>query len=189
MTTPYENEYGSWFPEEDKWFVPSFYDTYVSGTKDTIESVHKEDLAEVAKYKGVDKDRAYQRLAIRNIKETPLKYLQNIVYNFGRLVFQYPFSYGVHRPKLLLVFPANGILLGLILFCLIPTFLNWRKILYPIKFLIFITLIYLGGSTLVTAYVRMFTIIVPILIFWMAYICQHCVTINLKFSLKASNAK
>ena len=111
-----------------------------------------------------------------------MKYLQNCVYNVGRLVFHYPFSQAVQRPKVLLVFPANGIILTLMLFCLIPTFINWRKLNYGVRYMLLFTFLYLGASTMVTAYVRMFTVIVPILFFWFAMIFDKTVKINLKLN-------
>ncbi len=52
----------------------------------------------------------------------------------------------------------------------------------PVKYMLMITFLYLGASSLVTAYVRMFTIVVPIILFWIAYIVQFTIKVNLKFS-------
>jgi hypothetical protein len=67
------------------------------------------------------------------------------------------------------------------LFGLIPTFLNWRKINYAIRFMLFFALLYFGGSILGSAETRMFVVIVPILLIWIAYIIQKSMKIKLKF--------
>lgn len=180
-STPYKEEYGDWKLELKQ--GPVEMGNYnIPGSGDSLVAHHQEDYNEIYKYKGVEQDDVWKRKAIENIKKHPGKYLQNCVYNIGRLVFHYPFSQAVQRPKVLLVFPANGIILTMMLFCIIPTFKNWRKVSYPIRFMLFFTFLYLGASTLVTAYVRMFTIIVPILLFWFAYIFSKTVQVNLGFS-------
>lgn len=184
MTTPHEDEYGSWFPDKTMFNDPLFYTYYIPGTQDSIIRKHDKTFQEVYKYQGIAKDDVYHRLAIENIKNHPLKYAENVVYNFGRMFFQYPFSYGVQRAKVLMVFPLNGFLLTLILLCIIPTLWNWKRIPFHMRFLLLFAIIYLGGSLLVVAFVRMLTIVVPILIFWIAYIMQKTVTISFSFPKK-----
>jgi hypothetical protein len=181
MSNPDANEYGSWFPDQTMDKDTVFFSYYIAGCRDTIKAHHGKELAEIHKLKGLAKDDAYRNVALKNIKAHPVKYIQNIVYNSGRLLFQYPFSYGIHRPKILIVFPINGIILTFILFSLIPTLVNWKKIFYPIRFMLIFVLIYLGGSVTVVAYVRMFAIIVPILLIWIAFIFQNTINIQLKF--------
>jgi cellulose synthase/poly-beta-1,6-N-acetylglucosamine synthase-like glycosyltransferase len=153
----------------------------IPGSDDTLRAHHGKDFEEISQLRGIERDDAYKRIAINNIKSHPIKYVNNWFYNLGRLVFHYPFSYAVQRPKILLVLPMNGIVFTLILFCLIPTFINWRKVSFPVRFMLFFCFIYLGLSTIVTAYVRMFTIVVPIMLFWFAYIIQNSLVIKIKF--------
>ena len=182
-STPYKEEYGDWKLELKQ--GPVHMGNYnIPGVEDSLIAHHQKDYDEVYKYKGVEQDDAFKRIAFNNIKKHPLKYLQNCVYNAGRLVFHYPFSQALQRPKTLLILPVNGIIFTLMLFCLIPTLRNWRKLSYPIRFMLLFVFLYLGASTMVTAYVRMFTIIVPILMFWFAYIIDKTVKVNLAFSEK-----
>ena len=97
------------------------------------------------------------------------------------MLFNYPYSYTIQKPETLLRLPLNGIIAVFMLFCLIPTFINWRKIIFPVRFMLFFTLLYLGGSIFGSAETRMFTVIVPILLFWIAYIIQKSIKIKLKF--------
>ena len=131
-------------------------------------------------YTGIIQDELQKKIALQNIKSHPLKFLQNCLSNIGRLIFNYPESYTLQRPSTLLRLPINGILIVFMIFCFIPTLINWRKILFPTRFLLFLTLLYLGGSTLGSASPRMFTPIVPILLLWIAFIIERSVKINLK---------
>jgi 4-amino-4-deoxy-L-arabinose transferase-like glycosyltransferase len=181
MSTPFEGEYGDW--KEDLSLNPIIYGNYnIHGADSVLRAHHQEDFKEIYKYKGIERDDVYTRLAINNIKSHPLKYAQNIINNIGRLIFHYPFSYAIQRPKTLLVFPINGILLTLMLFSLVPTFINWRRFPVSIRFLLIFILLYLGGSALVSAILRMFTIAVPVILVWIAYVLQNTLKINLKFN-------
>jgi len=186
-STPFSNEYGDWKGDLSQG-PPDLSNYNIPGAQDTLIAHHQKDFDIINQYSGRKRDDAFKQIAINNIKTHPLKFLQNCFYNAGRLLFHYPFSQAIQRPKILLVFPINGIILTLMLFCLIPTFLNWRKISLPLKFLLIFTFLYLGMSTLVSALVRMFTIIVPILIFWFAYIFEKSVKINLRFRDVLSNS-
>ena len=181
MSTPFEGEYGDW--QGDLSQNPMLRDNFnIPGAVSYTNALHREDLNEIYKYKGVEREDVFKKLAIRNIKSHPYKFAQNIIYNTGRLVFHYPFSQTIHRPKILMIFPIHGILLTLILYSLISTCLNWRKISFSVGFLLIFALLYLGGSVIVSAYVRMFTIIVPIILTWIAFIMQNTLKIKLKFS-------
>jgi hypothetical protein len=166
MSTLREHEYGNYF---------------TPNSMDSLKLYHQKELDEINKYKGVAKDEIYKRIVIENIKSHPIKYLENCFSNIGRILFNYPYSYTFEKPTTLLRLPLNGIIVVFTLFCLIPTFMNWRKINYVIRFMLFFALLYFAGSILGSAETRMFTIIVPILLFWIAYIIQKAVKFKLKF--------
>jgi len=180
MSTPYEKEYGDWTENlNQNSTIAANYN--IHGADSVLRAHHQDDFIEINKYTGIEQDDIYKKLAIRNIKSHPIKYFKNIIYNIGRLIFHYPFSQAIEKPRNLLIFPINGALLTLMFFSLIPTIINWRQIPVYLQFLLVLTLLYLSASALVSAYVRMFTIIVPILLFWIAYIFQKTMKINLKF--------
>jgi 4-amino-4-deoxy-L-arabinose transferase-like glycosyltransferase len=186
LTAPDHNEYGNWYSdirtdkdadsqvhEDLKFFVP--------GGIDSMEAHHRADYLEINKYTGVERDDIYKKLTIRNIKAHPVKYLQNCVSNVGRMLFDYPYSFFPQKPGLLLRLPPNGIIALLGLFCLIPTIFNWRKIIYPVRYMLFFALLYLGGNVLGAADIRMFILIAPMLLLWIAYIIQKTVKVDLFF--------
>ena len=184
MSTPVNGEYGSWFPDQEMDSDSNYFTYYIPSCKDSIIHYHGKEIEAIHSLTGIDKDEAYGNFAIRNIREHPYKYIQNVIYNTSRLLFQFPSSYGIHRPKIIILFPINGFLLTIILFSMIPTYLNWRRIPFSVRFLFILAIIYLGGSILVPAQVRMFAIIVPILLAWIAFIFQNTFKINLRFKGK-----
>jgi hypothetical protein len=140
---------------------------------------------EMIKYSGIQSDDKLKEITLANIKSHPVKYLQNCFCNLGRILFNFPYSYKLQSPGTLLRIPLNGIICLLIIFSLIPTFKNWKKIKYPIRFMLFFAAIYLGGSIFASAETRMFTVIVPILLVWISYILQRTMTLNLQFKEKS----
>ena len=180
MSTPFEEEYGDFKVGME--LNPIEYGNFnIIGADSILRAHHQADYIEINKYTGIQRDDAFKRLAIQNIKSHPIKFAQNVIYNMGRLVFHFPFSQAIQRPKILMILPINGALLTLMLFSFIATILNWRRLPFSMKFLLILTLLYLGASSLVTAFVRMFTIVVPILLFWIAFVANNTLKINLKF--------
>jgi hypothetical protein len=167
MSTPYEGEYGDWFQFP---IDPVIKDNNLPETEVHLTLNHKKDFDEILNYKGIQRDDAYKRIAIKNIKSNPGKFFKNCISNVGRMFFNYPYSYTAQKNSTLARIFFNGIILVIGLFCLIPTFLNWRKIIFPIKFLLLFAAVYFGGSILASAETRMFTIIIPVLLLWIAYI-------------------
>jgi Dolichyl-phosphate-mannose-protein mannosyltransferase len=196
MSTPYQSEYGSWFPNPINQSNPIASEirkpvfeggvlnlknrsSYTPGYKDSLKSHHRKNFEEIFKFKGIERDDAYRKIAFNNIKTYPGKYIENCISNIGRILFNYPYSYTVQKPGTLIRIPLNGIIIVLMLFCIIPTLKNWKKIIFPIRFMLFFALLYLGGTIFVTAEFRMFTVIVPILLFWIAFIIQKSIKINI----------
>jgi 4-amino-4-deoxy-L-arabinose transferase-like glycosyltransferase len=202
MSTGHQDQYGSWFavpnratnfvsPEDSlkKVHESGYLNIYnrqslIPGVEDSIKLHHQSDFDEIFRYStnGVERDNAFKRIAIRNIKANPVTYVKNCFNNVGRILFNYPYSYAKQKPSTLLRLPLNSIIIVFLLFCLIPTFLNWKKVIYSVRFLMLFVLVYLGGSVLGTAETRMFSMIVPILLFWIAYTLFKTVKVDLKFN-------
>ncbi len=185
MTTPYEDEYGDWKQDLERGTV-DMGNYNVADAADSLKAHHQKDFNEINKYRGLEREDALKMISINNIKSHPLKYGKNIFYNISRMIFHYPFSYAVQRRKVLFVFPMNGVILTLVLLSLFPTVINWRRIIFPIRFMLFIVFLYLGATSLVSSETRMFALIVPVLLFWVAYIFQKCVKVKLKFNEKSN---
>jgi 4-amino-4-deoxy-L-arabinose transferase-like glycosyltransferase len=196
MSNPYNNEYGEYFN-----YPFHARDYAMPGSEDSIKLHHQKDFdyllknPEVRKANilngvvrsdlsnGTTQDDLLKKIAFENIKSHPIKFLQNCFSNTGRMLFNYPGSYILQKPSTLRRLPVNGTLILFCLFCFIPTFVNWKKVLFPVRLLLFFSLLYFGGSMLGSAEPRMFTVIVPILLFWIAYILERTVKVKLKFNI------
>lgn len=198
MSSPATNEYGSWFPDlvssdsitaQEKNPLITFKSIFIPGTEDSLRSHHQQDFDEINRVDGVARDDAYKKIANNNIKSRPVKFLQNCFSNVGRILFGYPNSYMIQKPGDLIRFIPNGIIAVLSLLCLIPTLINWRKVNYSIRFLLFIALLYLGGSILGSAEIRMFSVIAPIILCWIAFIIEKSVKTKLIFYTEDHDVK
>jgi 4-amino-4-deoxy-L-arabinose transferase-like glycosyltransferase len=196
MSTPFDGEYGEYFK-----YPFSGSSDRIPGSEDQIKQRHQKDFdkllqnQEVKKAnledgvyhddlaKGTDQDDLLKKIAIENIKSHPLKFLRNCISNMGRMIFNYPASYALQKPSTLKRLPINGTLMVFTLFCLIPTIVSWRKIPFKIRFLLFLIFLYLGASLLGSAETRMFTMAVPILLIWIAFIVERSVKVNLKLEI------
>lgn len=199
MSSPYPDETGSWIE-----YPPAAKEDRIPGSQQLIRMRHQKDFDRIFSNKqvqqaniingvrianvtkGVKQDELFRQIAIENIKAHPGKFLQNCLSNAGRILFNFPYSYVPEKPSTLFRLPVNGILIVLILFSLVPTFINWKRIIFPIRFLLFISFLYFMGSLLGSAENRMFVMIVPILMFWVVYIFQRTIKIKIKFSEKVS---
>lgn len=195
MTSPYEYEYGDWLP-----YPPITQDYQLPGTKEKVKLHHEKDFQQIFKskkaqdlyikngkiygspYTGVIQDDTLKQIAFRNILSHPIKFISNIISNAGRMLFNYPSAYAFQKPSTLRRLPINGAILVFAAFCLVLTFLNWNRILFHLRFLLFFSLIYFCASLLGSAGPRMFTIIVPILLFWIAYIITRTIKIKVEFN-------
>ena len=179
MTTPYEFEYGDWSPDLKPNSIHTADKPSIFNRQKHIELNHSKDFETINKHiNGPQRDDAYKRIALNNIKLHPIKFIKNCASNMGRILFNFPYSYKYQQPDTLLRLPLNGVIIVFSLFCLIPTFKNWKKIKFYIRFLLLFTTLYLGGSLLGSAETRMFTMIVPILLIWIAVIIEKSIKIN-----------
>ena len=175
MSTPYPLEYGDWVetPIIDK-------EGRIPQSKELLIKNHKKDF-KVFDYTTLPRDSAVKEIAIENIESHPAKFLLNCISNVGRMLFNFPYSYKLEKPETLLRLPFNGLILVFFLFSIIPAINNWKKINFGVRFLILFSLIYLGGSILGSAETRMFSMVVPIFLIWIAYIIQRSLKIKIKF--------
>ena len=179
MSTPHEGEYGDWNGEH---FLANNPNISVSGHEAFLSKHHQEEMNEILKYKGVNRDDAFKRFAMKNIKQHPKKYLKNIFSNMNRMFFDFPNTYSFQYPSRLVWY--SGILFTLMLFSFVLTIVNWRQIDYSIRFLFMVSFAYLGGSMLLSADFRLFSTVIPVLLIWVAYILHQFVLVKTKFGVK-----
>lgn len=194
MSSPYENESGCYsnYP-----FDPIDDENLLPGSAEQIKLNHEKDFKQILEnkeaqklyikngviigspYTGLIQDTILKRIAYQNIKSHPFKFIKNCFSNAGRIFFNYPSDYTLQKPSTLLRLPVNGTLLVFASFCLIITLIKWKRILFPIRFLLFFGLLYLGGSLLGSAGPRMACLLAPVLLIWIAYTISKSVKIKM----------
>jgi hypothetical protein len=167
MTTPYANEYGDWIAISEVRNNPELLARYGAVLNPIFSKSQPES------------DAMLKALAVKNIIQHPTKYFINWVANLGRLVFEYPYSYSPQTMNALFFILPNSILLTLVLLSLLPAFKRWKQIPYEIKTLTLFAGVALGGTSLLSAYVRQFTPTVPLIIIWIAFIFSEVLQIRL----------
>jgi hypothetical protein len=180
MSNPFEGEFGEWHPET--LFTPE-----IPCDAELFKLHHQKDFFEISSLLGVAKDDALKRMAMANIKKHPIKFVKNIIANVGRLFFGFPWSNYYQNLQALYRIPPNAIMLTLIVFCFIPTFLFWKKLNPAIRFIFIFSFVYLCSSSVVSAFPRQFYIIVPCLLIWIGYIFENILIFNVRFGNKSRN--
>ena len=167
MASPYEEEYGNWFSSRD-----------VSANPD-LERNHGEVFRTATTMSAAEQQEYFLSLSRQNMRQSPLAYAKNWVWNISRLLYNRPRSYVNEDPKFLLyVFPHT-----LILFLLagsLPIFWRYRTTIpLELYWLMGFALIYLGGISLLPATPRSLAIILPVLSIWMIYLFGRHLKISL----------
>lgn len=160
MSSPAPNEYGDWNNE-----------TFTAGCKAShddcnahyFEEYHAEDMARIKDFPSIKKDDAYKQLAISNIKNHPVKFIKNIVFNWSRMLFGMPFSYTAFKDKTLIRLPAGLLVLLAVLYCSFNILKRWKERTEEQKMIWLFLAVYLGGSSLLSAYPRMLNVVIPVL--------------------------
>jgi 4-amino-4-deoxy-L-arabinose transferase-like glycosyltransferase len=170
MSTPYENEYGSW--NNSKFEANSEGPEKGLGTE-LFKSNHQENFDKIEKLYPLEKDDALLEMAIINIKNNPVKYLKNCVANVSRLFFSFPKNYTFERPIYKIWY--FSIIYVLLLYSLLVTLFNWKSVSFSIRVVFLLSSIYLGGSSLVSVDNRQLILILPALMLWIGYMVHKTV--------------
>jgi hypothetical protein len=178
MSTPFAGEYGDW--NNDTLTAHCTEGPEAPCDTERLRANHQADYDEIYRFTGVARDDAFKRIALANIRRHPGKYLQNCAANVGRMFFGFPASYTCQRLRTLARVPPGSILAALMLASLLPTVLDWRKIAPPARFALALCGLYLGASTLVSAYARQLTVVVPLLLLWIAPVFGRTVTLGIR---------
>lgn len=176
MSTPFAGEYGDWNNE-------TFTAHCTEGPEVPCENArlranHQRDYDEIYRFAGVARDEAFTRIALANIRSHPGKYLANCAANVGRMFFGFPASYTYQRARTLVRIPPGAILATLMLACLLPTAVDWRRLRPEVRFAVVLCALYLGASTTVSAYPRQLTVAVPLLLLWVAAVSGRTVLVR-----------
>ena len=168
MSTPFEGEYGDWgptFSTRERWLT---YREELAGSRGEgstkMAENHLPVFEEISKLPDIVKqDDAFKRVAIRNIKERPVKYFKNWLTNVGRLLFDYPYSYRTQTPRTYFYALPNMFIVVLAVISIVPLWVYRRSIPKELYALLAFAMIALGGTSLMSAQSRQFYVLTPII--------------------------
>jgi hypothetical protein len=164
MSTPFEGELGDWNRLEKLRVNPN----------------HSAFIDSISNLDGLEEDKAYKKKALINIKNHPNKYIENWFANIGRLFFSYPFSEKKQSLDTYFTFIPNMFIIVIIVFAIIGSFINYKKFPEGLFFIFMFIFIYLSGSSLVSAYRRMFYVTMPFWFVFISYFFTNIITIKIK---------
>lgn len=149
-TSTHEGENGHWFSEEDAQNKPELV---ANGHRDFYRANYYLPVKE--------REAALKQQAFENIRANPKGILKNWLCNWGRLIFGFPRSYQHEELIMLVLVGVNGPILCLILAACGIGLKNWRGLPLEIVLLFGVTLIYLGGTSLLPGLPRYTVVILP----------------------------
>lgn len=164
MSSPYPNELGDWENSNELQQNPN----------------HKVFMDSIAKLNSLQRDEAYKTAAIKNIKCHPKKYFSNWVANVGRLLFSYPYSNAEQTIKTYWTIIPNMFVIVIIVLTFTLSIGQYKKFPEGLILLFLFFLIYLFGSTLVSAYRRMFYVTMPFWVLFISYVYNNIISIKIK---------
>jgi hypothetical protein len=167
MSTPYPAESGSWFSAGNVRDMPEL-------------APHREFFAKLETLSDVERDDAFKNQAIYNITHHPAKYVTNWAANVGRLLFSYPFSLESHTLSTYFYMMPNMFLIVLFLLSIPPALFRPSAIPVELWALLAFAVVAFGGSTLLSAYARLFRPLVPVLCAWMAFLYIRVLRIDVR---------
>lgn len=159
MSSPYAEESGDWFG----------YHAVMEGNNPVLHSHHHSTYEDISLLPAHEADRVLVRKAMDNIRQHPGKYLRNWGANVGRLLFNYPYSYTPQSATSLFYIVPNSVLLSFALMGVWLSIMHRRQIPAGFWFLLAFFSVSFAGSSLVSAYGRMFVVLTPAL-----YIVAAC---------------
>lgn len=181
-SSPFSNEYGDWINPDvalgNK--EGDYFDT--SG----IIGNHGDFIQSLEPYSIVQRDSLYKEKAIGNIKQYPLKFIQNTGVSALRLFFNYPYSYTQQKMSSFFYILPNIFLTVFLILSLFLAIRNPMGIPFEIRFIGLTALIFIGGLTLLDGRVRHLLPILPLLLFFIAFVFKDILDLKLMQGLERS---
>ena len=175
MSSTEEGEFGDWNNID---FTSYCWEGSSMCNEHYFKKNHGTFFSEIRKMEPLKRDEAFKSKALENIIASPFTYLKNCYANFLRMYFNYPESYSFPRLSTLIRIVPGSILL---VATLASTFLisaQFLKIDPRLQLLTLFFLVYMAGSTTLSAYPRMLNVILPCLLLIIAYVSKNLVKIK-----------
>lgn len=186
MSTPYNNEYGDWkLPQLNNNQYPLLFKSPEGAAM--LKKNHSREIGFILKHKNeVEQDELFKQTAIKNIENKPVKFISNYLYNLSRMLFNFPYTYSYQDGAIVGNIIRGSSILWASLIGIIVTWVNWRKIIYPLKFILLVTGVYLLLSGALSAYPRQLDVMMPVLLFWFGFLQAKVKKPDLKFTEEES---
>ena len=156
ISTPYEDEYGDWFPASINEKNPEvkFSRSGSITTKPKMNppyfQKHLSFLVSISSLNGIERDAMLKKKAIENIINHPIKYIKNILSNISRIFFRTPFTDRELKTTFKVFFyPYGFVLLTCYIFSLFSSFFLENRT--AVKIITLFVLIFLLGTSLLSA--------------------------------------
>jgi hypothetical protein len=180
MSSPYEYEYGDWkVPELTNHQYPILFNSAEVVT--ILKKNHAKEINFILKHNEIEQDALFKQIAIANIEKNPWKFLKNYYYNFSRMFFNFPYSYSYQDGAIVENIIIGSLILWASVTGIVLTWRNWRRIIFPVKFSLFVTGVYLILSGALSSYPRQLDVILPVLLFWTGFLAVNIKKPDLKF--------
>jgi hypothetical protein len=157
MSSPFKEEYGDWFSISN-----------LSQNESLIKN-HGEFWNKIKNMNELEMDEALKSKALENAFAHPLKYSFNILCNFGRMFFSYPYSYTFQKPTTYFYLIPNSVFFIFLVLSFILLIKKIKKLDYYIYFILVFMIIYICGVSLGSAAPRYLTIMYPEFILIICY--------------------
>jgi hypothetical protein len=167
MASPYQEDLGAWHNFNEVLRNPE------------LKKNHGSFFNELVILSPTEQDEALKRKALENIIAHPSKFMKNWVANLGRLLINYPFGYRSQNLfNYLRMIP--GMFLGVFaVIAIYPTLAGRRQIPHEIWALLLFGLVAFGGSSVLSAYNRLFLPLVPVVLVWIGVALNRTMRIEI----------
>lgn len=168
-SSPFQNEYGDWISTDVVMGkrTDDYYDT--SG----IIQNHQDYFESLASYTTLQREQILKEKALENIRQHPVKYLQNTATSGLRLFFNYPYSYTQQKSSTYFYIIPNGLLLLGVILILFLFWLRPHIFSFELRFIMLLSFVFIGGLILANGMARHLVPAVPLLLFLVLHASQH----------------
>ncbi len=181
MSTPFEGEYGDWkVPELTNNQYPAQYIPSAAAVA-VLKKYHSREMKFILEHNELQRDELFKQKALMNIKRHPLKFIDNYIDNFSRMLFNFPYSYSLQDNAIVRNILTGSLILWGSIIGIIITLVNRQQIIAPIKFILTLTGVYFALSGALSSYPRQLDVMAPVLLFWIGYLIFHLRKFSLKF--------
>jgi len=155
ISSPYDGDLGDWQKAEAVFTDPNL-------------APHRTFFASLEGRTLPEQNARLERKALENVREHPLKYVENVAANVSRMLFDAPYSYSSQRLTAVYFAVPNALLLGVVLLAAVIAVRVRGSLPPPAAPYAVFAIAALGLHALASAYPRMLFPIVPVLMWFAA---------------------